>query len=104
MRESQAAWAQVQQQPGFAAAPRHAPVYLALSWAEVTQNDSALGQPANYRHAGLRYGAVAETHFTLHHLSIRTAAGHPAQLVFTPEIFDNSPRYCTVAAARTTSP
>jgi hypothetical protein len=98
LRESQASRAQVQQQPGFVAAPRHAPVYWDLSRAEATQNDAALGQPADYRHAGLRYGAMTGTHFTWHYVGIRTAAGQPPQLVFTLEIFDSSPRYRTVAA------
>ncbi|MDO7844744.1 hypothetical protein Q5H92_00125 [Hymenobacter sp. M29] len=98
LRETQESRTQAQRQPGFAAAPHHAPVYWDLSRAENTQNPATLSQPADYRHAGLQYGAVTETHFTLHYVGIRTATGQPPQLVFTLEIFDSSPRYRTVAA------
>ncbi|MBF9221265.1 hypothetical protein [Hymenobacter ruricola] len=98
LREADESRRQAQRQPGFVAAGRSAPVYWDLSRAESNQNRAAPGQPADYRHAGLTYGAVTETHFTLHYVGTRTAAGQPPQLVFTLEIFDSSPRYRAVAA------
>ncbi|MGI4865335.1 MAG: hypothetical protein ACRYFZ_15545 [Janthinobacterium lividum] len=98
LRESQESRAQVQQQPGFMVAPHHASISWDLSRVEATQTDATLGQPADYRHAGLRYGGVTETSFTLHYVGTRTTTGQLPQLVFTLEIFDGSPRYRTVAA------
>ncbi|RZL13436.1 MAG: hypothetical protein EOO62_08145 [Hymenobacter sp.] len=98
LRESQAAQAQAQQQPGFAAAPHHAPVYWDLSRVAGNDHAATLGRPADYRHDGLRYDTGANTSFTWHYVGTRTAASQPPQLVFTLEIFDDSPRYRTVAA------
>ena len=98
LREAGESQKLAQRQPDFVAAGRRSPSYWELSRAEVTKNRATLGQPADYRHAGLMYGAVTETHFTLHYVGTRTTAGQPPQLVFTLEIFDGSPRYRNVAA------
>ena len=98
LRETDESRTLAQRQPGFVAAGRSAPSYWDLSRVESTENRAALGQPADYRFAGLRYGTVTGTHFTLHYVGTRTAGGQPPQLVFTLKIFDSSPRYRTVAA------
>ena len=98
LRETDESRARAQRQPGFAAARRRAPTYWNLSRAEGDHHRATLGQPADYRHAGLMYGDVTETHFTLHYLGTRTTDGRPPELVFTLEVFDGSTRYRTVAA------
>ena len=97
LRETDESRARAQRQPGFAAARRWAPTYWDLSRAE-GDHRATLGQSADYRHAGLRYGDVTEAYFTLHYVGTRTADGRPPELVFTLEVFDGSPRYRTVAA------
>jgi hypothetical protein len=98
LRETSEAQKLAQRQPDFAASAHRAPAYWDLSRAEGSENRTALGQPADYRHAGLRLEAGNGLDFTLHYVGTRTAAGQPPQLVFTLETFDGRPRYHTVAA------
>jgi len=98
LRETDESRARAQRQPGFAAARRRAPTYWDLSRAEGDHSRATLGQPADYRHAGVMYDTVTEAYFTLHYVGTRTAAGRPPELVFTLEVFDGSTRYRKVAA------
>ena len=98
LREAGEARTLAQRQPDFAASSHQPPTHWDLGRAEGSENRTALGQPADYRHAGLRFEAGAGLEFTLHYVGTRTAASQPPQLVFTLETFDGSPRYRPVAA------
>jgi hypothetical protein len=97
LREAGESRAQVQRQPDFGAAVRRAPTYWNVSGVQGNSTRAAFGQPADYRHAGPTFEAVAGPDFTLHYLGTRAAADQPPQLVFTLEIVGDSPRYRTDA-------